>query len=159
MGTTDDRRAIEDLIVTSQLLIDTGRWAELAETVFAAERGDVVPEADFGFALWRGSEAIHAGFGASMANFEACMHAVTNVLVDVDGDHAQGRYYVQGWHWVRATVPRTSVQADFLVLGIMRDEFVRQDEGWRIARRQLTRVGPGVAVGALPSFLDGLGDS
>jgi hypothetical protein len=94
-----------------------------------------------------------------MANFEACMHAVTNVHIAVDGDRAQGRYYVQGWHWVRTEAPRTSVQADFLVLGIMCDDFVRQDVGWRIARRQLTRVGPGVAVGALPSFLDGLGDS
>jgi hypothetical protein len=59
MGTTDDRRAIEDLIVTSQHLIDTGRWAELAGSVFAAERDGVVPEADFGFAVWRGSQAIH----------------------------------------------------------------------------------------------------
>jgi hypothetical protein len=159
MGTTDDRGAIEELIVASQHLIDTGRWAELSSTVFAAERDGVVPEAHFGFAVWRGSQAIHEGFGAAMARFEACMHAVTNLHVALEGDRARARYYVQGWHWVRSDTPRTTVQADFLVLGIMQDDLLRQHDGWRILRRQLTRVGPGVAVGALPPFLDGLGDS
>jgi hypothetical protein len=116
-----------------------------------------VPEADFGFAVWRGRAAIHDGFGASMARFEACMHAVSNIRISVDGDDATARYYVQGWHWVRGDDNPTERVADFLVLGVMTDELVRQTEGWRVRRRHLSRVGPGVAVGALPPFLAGLG--
>jgi hypothetical protein len=153
----DDVAAIENLVVESQYLIDSGGWSRLAEEVFATERDGVVPEADFGFAVWRGSAEIHAGFGASMARFDACMHAVTNVYVSLRGDEATARYYVQGWHWVRSDEAAIERNADFLVLGVMTDELVRQEEGWRVRRRHLVRVGPDVAVGALPPFLSGLG--
>ena len=151
--------AIGNLVAESQYLIDSGRWSKLADDVFAAERDGVVPEADFGFAVWRGTEAIRAGFDASLVRFEACMHAVTNLHITLDGDHATARYYVQGWHWVRSTTARSSTEADFLVLGVMHDEVVRQSGAWRVARRRLTRIGPGVAVGTLPDFLTGLGES
>jgi hypothetical protein len=158
LPSTDDVMAISNLIAESQYLIDTGGWSRLADDVFAAETDGVVPEADFGFAVWRGSEEIRAGFDRSLARFEACMHAVTNLHISLDGDRAIARYYVQGWHWVRSQAPRESTQADFLVLGVMTDEFVRQEGGWRVARRHLSRIGPGVAVGVLPDFLAGLGE-
>jgi hypothetical protein len=150
--------AIRNLIAESHYLVDSGGWLRLADEVFAAERDGVVPEADFGFAVWRGSDEIRAGFDAAMARFEACMHAVSNVHLVIDGDQADARYYVQGWHWVRGSTTRSATEADFLVLGLMRDHFVRQPAGWRIARRRLDRVGPGVAVGTLPAFLAGLGE-
>ena len=162
MGRHDDSNdviAIGNLVAESQYLIDSGRWSLLADEVFASELEGVVPEADFGFAVWRGTEAIRAGFDASLVRFEACMHAVTNLHVVVDGDRAVARYYVQGWHWVRAVEPRVSTEADFLVLGVMQDDVVRQSDGWRVERRRLTRIGPGVAVGTLPDFLAGLGES
>ena len=87
------------------------------------------------------------------------MHAVTNLHIALDGDRAVARYYVQGWHWVRHAAPRLSTEADFLVLGVMRDDVLRQSGEWRVVRRQLSRVGPGVAVGTLPDFLAGLGES
>jgi hypothetical protein len=156
---SDDVIAIGNLVAESQYLIDSGRWSQLADDVFASEGEGVVPEADFGFALWRGTDAIRAGFDASLVRFEACMHAVTNLHITLDGDRAVARYYVQGWHWVRSDVARVSTQADFLVLGVMHDEVVRQSGGWRVARRSLSRLGPGVAVGTLPDFLTGLGES
>ena len=155
----DDVIAIGNLVAESQYLIDSGRWSQLADDVFASEVGGVVPEADFGFAVWRGTEAIRAGFDASLTRFEACMHAVTNLHIALDGDRAVARYYVQGWHWVRHAAPRLSTEADFLVLGVMRDDVLRQSGEWRVVRRQLSRVDPGVAVGTLPDFLAGLGES
>ena len=155
----DDVIAIGNLVAESQYLIDSGRWSQLADDVFASEVDGVTPEADFGFAVWRGTEAIRAGFDASLTRFEACMHAVTNLHIALDGDRAVARYYVQGWHWVRHAAPRLSTEADFLVLGVMRDDVLRQSGEWRVVRRQLSRVGPGVAVGTLPDFLAGLGES
>src|SRR5436190_21408154 len=155
----DDVIAIGNLVAESQYLIDSGRWSQLADDVFASEVDGVTPEADFGFAVWRGTEAIRAGFDASLTRFEACMHAVTNLHIALDGDRAVARYYVQGWHWVRHGAPRLSTEADFLVLGVMRDDVLRQSGEWRVVRRQLSRVGPGVAVGTLPDFLAGLGES
>ena len=156
---SSDVIAISNLVAESQYLIDSGRWSLLADDVFASELEGVVPEADFGFAIWRGTEGIRAGFDASLPRFEACVHAVTNLHVVVDGDRAAARYYIQGWHWVRTEEPRASTEADFLVLGVMQDELVRQSDGWRVARRRLSRMGPGVAVGTLPDFLSGLGES
>jgi hypothetical protein len=156
-SSTDDVIAIGNLVAESQYLIDSGRWSRLADDVFAAEADGVVPEADFGFALWRGTDAIRAGFDTSLARFEACMHAVTNLHISLDGDRAVARYYVQGWHWVRGA-ERVSTEADFVVLGVMVDDVVRQPSGWRVARRSLRRLGPGVAVGTLPDFLAGLGE-
>jgi SnoaL-like domain len=160
----DDLVAIENLVVDSQYLIDSGRWSELVDVVFAAEIDGVVPEADFGFAIWRGHEEIRAGFDAAMVRFDAAMHAVTNLRIELHGDTATARYYVQGWHWVKdaqlvedATCP-TARPADFVVLGIMHDAVVRQAAGWRVASRRLQRQGPDVAVGKLPEFLAGLGD-
>ena len=156
-----DLVAIENIVVDSQYLIDSGQWSQLADTIFATETAEVTPEADFGFTSWRGTEAIRSGFDASLVRFEACMHAVTNLRIELDGDQATARYYVQGWHWVRqdaAAAPASSRNADFLVLGVMHDRLVRQGDGWRVAHRRLTRLGPDVAVGRLPGFLAGLGE-
>lgn len=57
---SDDVIAITNLVAESQYLIDSGRWSRLADEVFASEDEGVVPEADFGFALWRGTEASRA---------------------------------------------------------------------------------------------------
>ena len=154
-----DVMAVSNLIAESHYLIDNGQWSLLPDLVFASETGGVVPEADFGFAVWRGTEAIRLGFATALERFDACMHAVTNLHIDLEDDRGVARYYVQGWHWVRVGGERLSTEADFLVLGVMHDDVVRQTGGWRVARRRLTRLGPGVAVGHLPDFLDGLGES
>lgn len=156
-----DRAAIENLVAQSHFLVDTGRWSELSDSIFAVEEDGVVPEADFGFALWRGSDGIRAGFDGAMVRFEAAFHAYTNLHITIDGDEAVARYYMQGWHWVLQPENDSGDQvrpADFLVLGIMTDQLIRQRVGWRVRHRRLVRVGPGVAVGELPGFLVGLGE-
>jgi hypothetical protein len=156
----NDRAAIENLVAQSHYLIDTSRWDELSDTIFAAEEDGIVPEADFGFALWQGTEGIRSGFATALQRFEAALHAYSNLHIAIDGDHAVARYYMQGWHWVAGdpTKAGTARPADFLVLGVMTDQLVRQRAGWRVRHRRLVRMGPGVAVGDLPAFLNGLGE-
>jgi hypothetical protein len=162
-GTADDVLAISNLIAQSHFLVDTGRWSEL-DGIFALEEDGVVPQADFGFDVWRGTQAILRGFDASMPRFAAAAHAVSNLHLSFDGPTASARYYLQGWHWV-ARPPGPAAQPaagevtniDFLVLGIMTDDVVRQRGQWRVLRRTLRRLGPDVALGNLPPFLSGLG--
>ncbi len=53
--------------------------------------------------------------------------------------------------------PAAGTNIDFLVLGVMTDDLVRQRGEWRVLRRRLSRLGPDVALGQLPAFLRGLG--
>jgi hypothetical protein len=153
----NDVLAISNLIAESHFLVDTGRWGELADTVFAAEEPGVVPEADFGFDVWSGTEGIRQGFAASMPRFSAAVHAVSNLHLTIDEQVAVARYYVQGWHWVDGERPSGGTEIDFLVLGVMTDDVLKQRGEWRILRRRLRRLGPDVALGRLPPFLRGLG--
>jgi hypothetical protein len=153
----NDVLAISNLIAESHFLVDSGRWEELADTVFVAEEPSVVPEADFGFDVWRGTEGIRQGFAAAMPRFSGAVHAVSNLHLTVVEAKAVARYYVQGWHWVARGRPAGSTNIDFLVLGVMTDDVVRQRGEWRILRRRLRRLGPDVALGCLPPFLHGLG--
>lgn len=154
----DDAWAISNLVAESHFLVDTGRWAELAEAVFAPEENGLVPEADFGFDVWRGRAAIQAGFDASMPRFDGAAHAVSNLHVTVERDTGLARYYVQGWHWVHGTARDSDENIDYLVVGVMTDHVVFLRDRWWVLRRRLERIGPGVALGSLPGFLDGLGD-
>lgn len=156
---SDDGREIENLIAESHYLVDVGRWQDIAERVFVAERDGLVPETDFGFDAWRGATAINEGYARSMPRFAAAVHACSNLHLTVDGDRANARYYLQGWHWFADDGPGAGAErnADYLILGIMTDELVRQDGRWRVHRRRLARLGPGPAMGALPPWLAGLG--
>ncbi len=155
-----DTLAITNLISESQYLVDVGRWDDLVDQCFARETADVVPEANFGFALWRGTKALRDGYGSSLPNFTAAVHTVANMHLTIDGDSATARYYLQGWHWFKEPpAERTGDNADFLILGVMTDDFIRQDGDWRLLRRRLERQGPGPAVGRLAPWLSGLGET
>jgi hypothetical protein len=155
-----DALAITNLISESQYLVDVGRWDDLVDQCFARETAGVVPEADFGFARWRGTQALREGYGSSLPNFTAAVHTVANMHLTIDGDSATARYYLQGWHWFKeAPAERSGDNADFLILGVMTDDFIRQDGGWRLLRRRLERQGPGPAVGRLAPWLRGLGET
>jgi len=154
----DDAWAISNLVAQSHFLVDTGRWSELGETVFAPEVDGLVPEADFGFDVWRGRDGIQRGFNASMPRFDGAAHAVANLHVTVDGDAGVARYYMQGWHWVGGVERGSDQNIDYLVIGVMTDDLVFVHDRWWVLRRRLERLGPGVALGALPDFLKGLGE-
>jgi hypothetical protein len=158
----DDVHEIMNLVNESHFLVDSGKWTELVQTVFAKEIGEIVPEASFGFATWRGRTELEAGFNANMPRFEAAAHVVSNMHISVAASNATARYYVQGWHWFAdgSSIERDHERnADFMVLGIMTDELVRQEGEWRILRRELKRLGPGMAIGATQPWLRDLGAS
>jgi hypothetical protein len=153
--------AISNLVSQSHFLVDTGRWGELTQSVFALEEDGLVPEADFGFEVWRGSEALRAGFDRAMPRFAAAAHVVSNMHISVEGPRGVARYYIQGWHWFAPdgddAMGEAERNADFMVLGIMTDELVRQRGQWRVLKRSLERMGPGMAVGSGRPWLQGLG--
>jgi hypothetical protein len=117
-----------------------------------------VPEADFGFARWYGTHAIRQGYRESMCRFEAAAHVISNMTIRFHDGYAVAQYYVQGWHWtVERSTEGPDRGADFLVLGQMSDRVIRQERRWRIQRRDLDRLGPGVAAGVLPTWLTSIG--
>ncbi|WP_102142340.1 nuclear transport factor 2 family protein [Mycobacterium hubeiense] len=80
---------------------------------------------------------IHGGMGQTY-------HHISNMAVDVDGDHATARSYV---HAVLQAVPADS-SSWIDALGHYDDELVRTPDGWRIAKRttNIARVLSGAAV-------------
>lgn len=137
MSQTQDRQDISDLLIRYATGIDRKDW-DLFRTVFTPDC-----QLDYGqIGSWDGVEAVaefmilaHAGAGYTL-------HRITNQVIDVDGDRATARSYVDVW--VMAADNASGVNAS----GFYDDEIVRADDGWRIARRQFTAVriampGPG----------------
>jgi hypothetical protein len=158
----DDRTEIVHLLERSQLLLDEGHIEEMVDVTFVdeggGEDGGLVPEADFGFDVWRGRARLLDGYRTNTSRFEALAHVPSPMVVDIDGDRAVARYHLQAWQWLLETKDRGPQRgADFLAIGIMTDDLARQGSAWGVTRRQLRRLGPGVAVGGLPDWLSGLG--
>jgi hypothetical protein len=59
---------------------------------------------------------------------------MTNHVVDVDGDQASARTYVDAW------ITSVDNVSGINAIGFYDDELVRTDQGWRIARRTFTQV-------------------
>jgi 3-phenylpropionate/cinnamic acid dioxygenase small subunit len=131
--TTDDVRAarqdIGDVLVRYATGIDRRDW-ELFRTCFT---DDV--RADYeGIDSWSGVEAIttfmeevHAGMGHTL-------HRLTNMTVDVAGDTATARTYVD----VVVMTPDGGSGAH--AIGFYDDELRHTAAGWRIATRRFTPV-------------------
>jgi 3-phenylpropionate/cinnamic acid dioxygenase small subunit len=122
------RQDIADVLVRYATGIDRRDWPQF-RTCFTdnchADYGDV--------GVWDGVDAItqfmidtHAGMGHTL-------HRITNVAVEVDGDEATARSYVDALLLVDG---QTAINA----AGFYDDELVRTTEGWRIARRRFTTV-------------------
>jgi 3-phenylpropionate/cinnamic acid dioxygenase small subunit len=122
------RQDIADVLVRYATGIDRRDWPHF-RTCFTdnchADYGDV--------GVWDGVDAItqfmidtHAGMGHTL-------HRITNVAVEVDGDEATARSYVDALLLVDG---QTAINA----AGFYDDELVRTTEGWRIARRRFTTV-------------------
>jgi 3-phenylpropionate/cinnamic acid dioxygenase small subunit len=92
-------------------------------------------------ACWTGDGTLHrAGGGtvsghADLAGFVSAFpgrgrHVVTNSIIEVDGDRATHRAYVQ---YFDRNAPHALV-----MLGVYDDELARQDGSWRFSRRRAT---------------------
>ena len=75
-----------------------------------------------------------AGLQPLFNGLSATQHVMTNPLVDVDGDCATQRMYMQAEHFLQ----QDGVQHEFAIGGYYDDHLVRQDQQWRINAVTLT---------------------
>jgi len=108
--------------------IDTRDWA-LYRSIF-------VSEIDMDFSSYNGAPASRmraddwvAGCRLLFTNLDATQHSMSNPLVDIDGDRARCRMYMQAEHFLH----NTQGDAGFALGGYYDDRLIRTAEGWRIA--------------------------
>ncbi len=121
-----DRLAIVDLTIAYSYALDERRFDAL-DDVF-------VPAATAELGRWlEGRDAIKARIRDALSPLDASQHLVATHQVEVDGDVARGRCYLQAQH------VRTSARGGplFMVGGRYDDRYARTPDGWRIAHRAL----------------------
>ena len=150
------RFAILDVLHTYCELIDDRQYREMAHLVFTE---DARESHGLGMPTLHGRREIEEFFARVLAPFEGMMHTISNTRVRVVGEdevHATSRFIA--FHWLTSTALIPDRPADLISTGIYLDEFVLTPDGWRVASRKRRNVGPSpVAVGGLPTSLDGLG--
>jgi 3-phenylpropionate/cinnamic acid dioxygenase small subunit len=121
-----DEREIVRALSRFARILDTKSWDDLAE-VFAEDL-----RFDYGGAgEEEGMEALRANMTRFLDRCGGTQHLIGSILVDVDGDRAVSRAYVQARHQ-RAEDPAGPV---FDSNGEYVDRWERRAEGWRIVRR------------------------
>lgn len=118
---------IVDLLNRYATGIDRRDW-DLFRTCFTP---DVV--CDYGdIGQWNGVEEITAFM--QEVHTGPSMHRLTNYVIDIDGDRATARTYVQ------ALVLGPDSQSGVDAIGYYDDVLVRSEDDWRIASRTFTAV-------------------
>ena len=135
MTRTEDRLAINDVLVRYCTGIDTRDWEYFA-SVFTPE-----VQADYGsIGSWSTRDALVADMVAWHAPLGLSMHQVSNVAVTfVDTapdlpDRARSSAYVD------VVLMNADGRTGTSAKGTYADELVRTDSGWRITRRRFTLV-------------------
>ena len=121
-----DREDIIELINLYGLAMDTQRW-DLFDRIFTPDC-----DADYGeTSHWTDREQFKNDFGSFHELFDATQHVMTNHLVKVDGDRAASHTY-GSWRLIRHAAGDPPVWDG---TGYYDDQWVRTDDGWRIAGR------------------------
>lgn len=121
----DEREIIRGLGQFARIL-DQKRWQDLSD-VFA---NDLTFNYGSG-GEQEGMEELEAQMRQFLDVCGGTQHLIGSILVDVDGDRAESRAYVQARHQRRDD----PVGAIFDSTGEYRDRWERRAEGWRIVRR------------------------
>ena len=120
-----DEREITRGLSRFARILDEKRWDALSD-VFAV---------DLSFEYGAGESEGIAALERQMRQFlDICgptQHLIGSLLIDVDGDRAESRAYVQARHQRRDD----AVGQIFDSTGEYRDRWQRRAEGWRIVRR------------------------
>lgn len=119
---TDDLIEIQQLYARYNTAIDTGDGESFA--------GCFVADGVFnpGHALLEGHEAI-AGFAVDThKNLPLMRHNATNIVIDGDGDAAEGSAFLIGY--------MAGPEYKVIVTGRYRDQLTRTADGWRFTDRQ-----------------------
>lgn len=129
MSAYEDRQDITDVLIRYATGIDRRDWP-LFRTVFTADC-----RLDYGdIGTFDGVEAVTEFMDKAHAMAGHTLHRLTNFAVDVDGDTATARSYVDGL--IFGPDNTSAVNA----VGFYDDELVRTTDGWRIATRRFTAV-------------------
>ncbi|MEZ0338933.1 nuclear transport factor 2 family protein [Mycobacterium sp. pV006] len=129
MSVREDRQDIADVLIRYATGIDRRDWA-LFRTVFADDC-----ELDYGdIGVWHGVDAVVDFMTAAHEMAGHTLHRISNIAVEVDGDTATSRAYVDGL--ILSQDNTSGVNAT----GFYDDELVRTGTGWRIRRRKFTVV-------------------
>lgn len=124
-----DREDITDVLTRYATGIDRRDWA-LFRTVFTDDC-----ELDYGdIGSFHGVDAVTEFMDQTHAMAGHTLHRLTNFAIDVDGDTAAARTYVDAL--IFAPDNNSGVNA----VGFYDDELIRTPAGWRIARRRFTAV-------------------
>jgi 3-phenylpropionate/cinnamic acid dioxygenase small subunit len=126
LQTLIDERAITRGLARFARILDGKRWDELGD-VFAEDL-------DFNYGAageQHGMDALRANMRRFLDRCGGTQHLIGSILVDVDGDTAVSRSYVQARHQ-RVDDPAGPV---FDSNGEYIDRWERRAEGWRIVRR------------------------
>lgn len=131
-------RACERLVTRYCHYVDHGEAARIAD-LFAENGVFTAP----GVVTLAGRDELRAGLGRrqEQSTTRTSRHVCNNLLVTVeDPDNASGTVYVTLYRHDRGEEEDADATAPLglpLMLGEYRDRFVRTDEGWRIAHREV----------------------
>ncbi|MGO9510667.1 MAG: nuclear transport factor 2 family protein [Mycobacterium sp.] len=129
MSEREDRQDISDLLVRYATGIDRRDWP-LFRTVFTDDC-----ELDYGvIGSWKGVDAVTDFMEKTHELAGHTLHRLSNQVIEVDGDTALARTYVD------ALIMVGDEGAGVNGVGFYDDEIVRTPDGWRIARRKFTNV-------------------
>lgn len=124
-----DREDITDVLIRYATGIDRRDWP-LFRTVFTDDC-----RLDYGdIGTFDGVEAVTDFMDKAHAMAGYTLHRLTNFAIEVDGDSARARTYVDGLIFGPDNL--SAVNA----VGFYDDELVRTADGWRIATRRFTAV-------------------
>lgn len=152
LAAIEDRLAIADLYARYLWLVDNREWEEIATEIFAPEG-----ELSFGAAgTARGPAEIGEVFAREMSRLEGTAHYLTNLVVEFPSPgRATSRSYIQSFHWGRRRDAEASRPADFVGVGVYRDELVERDGRWWVVARRRSNLGPSpVGLGSPPRDFD-----
>lgn len=137
-GPVDDERDIERALIRFARAMDDRDWEGLSQIL----ADDAVGE--LGTGRLEGSAAIIELIRGFLDNCGVTQHLLGNVLVDVDGDRATSRAYVQDLH-----LSRSNPDLTFHTLGDYHDRWERRDGRWWLVERIKDNRG---TVGSLDVF-------
>ena len=123
-----DERDIAVLLATLARILDSREWARVPEVVAA----DVSFDYTNSGTDVQGREALLANFRQFLDVCGPSQHLLGSIIIEVDGDHALSRSYVQARH-------RSKDPADprlFDSNGEYIDRWERRAEGWRMVHRR-----------------------
>jgi 3-phenylpropionate/cinnamic acid dioxygenase small subunit len=122
-----DERAIVRGLNRFARLADTRNWAAVAEVFVSDVRFD------YGAGEQQGIEALTALFQRFLARCGPSQHLLGSIEVDVDGDQASSRAYVQARHQGAGDMASRFYDTH----GEYRDRWHRTAAGWRITQREV----------------------